>query len=80
MLDLRTLVWTRGADFPSRAAREPIEMPALRFGGWFNGRLAHNNRKLVNLTKYITNEIGQPVLAYLIERALDEARASNWTR
>ena len=28
----------------------------------------------------IADEIGQPVTAYLIERALDEARAAMWTR
>ena len=29
---------------------------------------------------HLAEEIGQPVTAYLIERALDEARAANWTR
>ena len=28
----------------------------------------------------LADEIGQPVTAYLIERALDEARAAAWTR
>lgn len=28
----------------------------------------------------LADELGQPVTAYLIERALDEARAASWTR
>ena len=28
----------------------------------------------------LADEMGQPITAYLIERALDEARAAMWTR